>query len=143
MNSLYLNVVVVIIFGCIYLGSTVAFNAIIAASVVALGVSYGIPVALNLATLRRKLPERAFRLPSWLGWSVNIIGLVYTIITTVLFLFPPALPVSGSTMNYCVVAFAIILVISTIQWVVDGRKNFEGPRVTIDASAHRASLQGA
>lgn len=140
LNALYLNVVVVIIFGCIYLGSSVAFNAIIAASVVALGVSYGIPVALSLATMRRKLPERAFALPNWLGWTANIIGLVYTIVTTVLFLFPPAIPVSGSTMNYCVVAFAIILIVSTIQWIVDGRKNFEGPRITIDESAHRASL---
>ena len=26
-------------------------------------------------------------------------------------------------------AFAIIIVISTIQWFVDGRKNFTGPRV--------------
>lgn len=140
MNALYLNVLVVIVFGCIYLGSSVAFNAIIAASVVALGVSYGIPVALNLASFRRKLPERSFALPPWLGWTANVIGLIYTIVTTVLFLFPPAIPVSGSTMNYCVVAFAIILVISTVQWIVDGRKNFEGPRITIDASAHRASL---
>lgn len=140
LNALYLNVAVVVVFGCIYLGSSVAFNAIIAASVVALGVSYGIPVAVCLASRRRNLPERAFALPSWLGWTANVIGLVYTIVTTVLFLFPPALPVSGSTMNYCVVAFAVILIISTIQWIVDGRKNFEGPRVTIDQSVHRASL---
>jgi choline transport protein len=140
LNALYLNVVVVVVFGCIYLGSTAAFNAIIAASVVALGVSYGLPVAMSLASFRRKLPERSFALPEWLGWTANIIGLVYTIVTTVLFLFPPALPVSGSSMNYCVVAFAIILVISTVQWIIDGRKNFEGPRITIDSSAHRASL---
>jgi len=71
---LLLDCFIVIIFGCIYLGSSVAFNAIIAASVTALGVSYGIPVALNLSTLRRKLPERQFRLPDWLGWAANVIG---------------------------------------------------------------------
>ena len=82
LNALYLNVVVVVIFGCIYLGSTVAFNAIIAASVTALGVSYGIPIALNLAYLRTKLPvERAFKLPVGLGWAANIIGLIYTIVS--------------------------------------------------------------
>lgn len=32
-------------------------------------------------------------------------------------------------MNYCIVAFAIIMVISTIQWFVDGRKNFKGPYI--------------
>ncbi|TPX08628.1 uncharacterized protein E0L32_009967 [Thyridium curvatum] len=131
LNALYLNSLVVVIFGCIYLGSTVAFNAIIASSVTALGLSYGIPVALNLWSARSRLPERAFKLPNWLGWTCNIIGLVYTIVTSVLFLFPPALPVDGTSMNYCVVAFAIILTISTIQWIVDGRKNYKGPRVTL------------
>ena len=135
LNSLYLNVAVVVIFGCIFLGSTVAFNAIIAASVVALGVSYGIPVGLNVLCGRSKLAERDFKLPGWLGWTANIIGLVYTIVTTILFLFPPALPVDGTTMNYCIVAFAIIMAISLLQWIVDGRKNFNGPRVTIVDSA--------
>jgi choline transport protein len=132
MNAIYLNVAIVVVFGCIYLGSSVAFNAIIASAVVALGLSYGIPIAINIAYGRSKLPERSFALPSWLGWTANIIGLVYTIVTTVLFLFPPALPVNGTSMNYCIVAFAIIVFISLFQWVVDGRKNFKGPRITIE-----------
>ncbi|KAL8688441.1 MAG: hypothetical protein Q9218_005652 [Villophora microphyllina] len=32
-------------------------------------------------------------------------------------------------MNYCIVAFAIVLIISTFQWFADGRKNFRGPQV--------------
>jgi choline transport protein len=51
--------------------------------------------------------------------------------TTVLFLFPPALPVTGSNMNYCVVAFAVVLMIATIQWFVDARKTFKGPKVVL------------
>ena len=43
-------------------------------------------------------------------------------------------------MNYCIVAFAIIILISAVQWIVDGRKNFEGPRITIAEVEHRASL---
>lgn len=46
---------------------------------------------------------------------------------TVFLLFPPTLPVTGNNMNYAVVAFAVIILISTIQWFVDGRKNFQGP----------------
>ncbi|KAH7353329.1 amino acid/polyamine transporter I [Plectosphaerella cucumerina] len=131
LNALLLNAAVCVVFGCIFLGSTAAFNAIIASSVVALGLSYGIPIAINVAYGRRKLPERAFALPEWLGWVANIIGLVYTAVTSVLFLFPPALPVDGTTMNYCVVAFGIIVLISGFQWLVDGRKNFTGPRNTL------------
>ena len=36
-------------------------------------------------------------------------------------------------MNYCIAAFAIILIISTIQWFVDGRENYKGPQIDIDA----------
>ena len=107
------------------------------------------------------------------------IGIVYVIITTVLFLFPPDLPVTGSNMSmyfcifsipniyispcicsymisnsrllpllnpsisraltrpyhtdYCVVVFFIILLVSVFQWFFDGRKNFTGPRIDIDA----------
>lgn len=78
------------------------------------------------------------------------IALAYISLTTVLFLFPPGIPVTGSNMSkshelgnyaslltlsfpldYCVAAFGIILVISTFQWFVDGRKNFTGPRVDV------------
>lgn len=56
------------------------------------------------------------------------------IVTTVLFLFPPELPTTAANMNYCVVAFGIVLIISVIQWFVDGRKNFKGPQIEIDDS---------
>lgn len=151
LNALMLNVVVVVVFGCIYLGSSVAFNAITASSVVALGISYALPPAMNMLYLRRKLPPRPFAMPEWLGWMANVLGvgmyqplskptklnltqitLAYTILTTVLFLFPPARPVSGSNMNYCIVAFGIIILISGLQWIFDGRKNYTGPRITVD-----------
>ncbi|KAH9869870.1 hypothetical protein J1614_006790 [Plenodomus biglobosus] len=128
LNALMLSAGLASLFGLILIGSSSAFNALVAASVVALGVSYAIPVAINLCRGRKMLPERAFTLPGPVGWIANLIGVGYTIITTVLFLFPPALPVTPSNMNYCVVAFGIILFISTLQWLVDGRKNFTGPR---------------
>lgn len=59
--------------------------------------------------------------------------MLYTILTTVLFVFPPALPVTGNSMNYCIVAFAIVIVISAIQWIVDGRKNYKGPELDVQA----------
>lgn len=37
--------------------------------------------------------------------------------------------------DYCVAAFGIVLVISVFQWIVDGRKNFTGPRVNLDGLA--------
>ncbi|KAL1986683.1 hypothetical protein VTN96DRAFT_5888 [Rasamsonia emersonii] len=135
LNALCLSTILVIIFGCIFLGSSSAFNAIISSSVVALDLSYGMPIVVNCLRGRKMLPERPWSLPSGLAWTANIISLVYIILTTVLFLFPPELPVTGSNMNYCVAAFGIVLVISVFQWIVDGRKNFTGPRVNLDGLA--------
>lgn len=135
LESLAFTVVVVVVFGCIDLGSTSAFNAIISASVVALTLSYGIPVTISCLRGRKMLPEtREFKMPEWLAWPANLIGIAYVILTTVLFVFPPLLPVTGSNMNYCIVAFAIVVLISLIQWIVDGRKNYTGPKVDIDMS---------
>lgn len=74
-NALLLTTGLVVIFGCIFLGSSSAFNAIVSASVVALGLSYAIPPAVNVAQGRNQLPEtRAFKLPNWLGWTCNIVS---------------------------------------------------------------------
>ncbi|KAG8630825.1 hypothetical protein KVT40_002444 [Elsinoe batatas] len=133
LNACILGSVIVTVFGLILIGSSSAFNAIISASVVALGVSYGIPIAVNVAYGRKALPKsRHFILPEPLGWICNLLGLAYVIVTTVLFLFPPILPVTGSSMNYCIVAFGIILIVAVIQWFVDGRKNYTGPRMDLD-----------
>lgn len=76
LNALYLTTALVIIFGCIFLGSSSAFNAIISASVVALGVSYAIPIAVNVLRGRKMLPKsRAFVLPEWFAWFANLLGM--------------------------------------------------------------------
>ncbi|RMZ37662.1 hypothetical protein CA14_004545 [Aspergillus flavus] len=129
LNALILTVAVVICFGCIFLGSTSAFNAIISASVVALDLSYMMPILVNCLQGRNALPERKWNIPRTLGWTADIVSLCYIILTTVLFVFPPSKHVSGSNMNYCIAAFAVIISISVFQWIVDGRKNFTGPQL--------------
>ncbi|KAJ3499698.1 hypothetical protein NLG97_g151 [Lecanicillium saksenae] len=129
LNALILTSVVVVIFGVINIASTNAFNAIISAAVVTLDLSYAMPIAVNCLQGRRALPDRDWKLPMWLGWTCDIVALSYIAITTVLFVFPPERHVTGSNMNYCIVAFAIILAISIFQWIIDGRKNYVGPRV--------------
>lgn len=42
-------------------------------------------------------------------------------------------------MNYCIAAFGVVLVISAIQWFVDGRKNFKGPRMEHDVLVAQSS----
>ncbi|KAJ2896712.1 Choline transport protein [Zalerion maritima] len=124
----------VIIFGLVFLGSDSAFNAIVSASVVELGVTYAIPPLINCLRGRKMLPEtRPFKIPYGLGWPCNIVGILWTLLTTVLFVFPPKIPVTGTNMNYCVVAFGVVILIASMQWIFDGRKNYSGPHVDLDA----------
>ncbi|KAI2787256.1 hypothetical protein POX_f07619 [Penicillium oxalicum] len=140
LNALILTVVVVIIFGCIFLGSSSAFNAIISAAVVSLDLSYAMPILVNCLQGRRALPERKWKIPNTIGWVIDMVSLAYIALTTVLFVFPPSSTVTGSSMNYAVAAFAVILIISVFQWFVDGRKNFTGPRVDVTLDAVDTTL---
>lgn len=104
-------------------------------SVIALSITYGMPIAINCMQGRRKLPaDRAFILPEWFAWIANIVSIVYIVLTTVLFFFPEDLPVTGNNMNYCIVVFAIWMFICTAWWFIHGRKHYTGPKVEIDGA---------
>lgn len=36
-------------------------------------------------------------------------------------------------MNYAIVAFGVVLIIAVVQWLIDGRKNYEGPHIDSEA----------
>lgn len=128
LHALTLTLVVSCIFGLVFLGSSSAFNAITSASVIALCLTYAIPVAINCCQARRALGSQHFRLPAAVGWTVNVFGILYVMLTTVLFFFPPEVPATGSSMNYSIVAFAILMILCFGYWFIGG-KHYKGPKV--------------
>lgn len=119
----------VLIFGLIYLGSTVALNAILSAAVVLLQISYMVPIATVLirggdasfAGHSRKWSLGRWRRP------INIGAMAFALLTSLCFLFPPALPVEGETMNYAVVVVSVVALFSGLAYAFDGRTKFNGP----------------
>ncbi|KAK5989381.1 Choline transport protein [Cladobotryum mycophilum] len=88
--SLIFNAVAYGICGCIYLGSSTAFNAILSSSVVLQQLSYLMPTALLVYRRRSEefLPkDRVFRLPDWFGWTVNLWLVALSTILLVFFFF--------------------------------------------------------
>ncbi|KAG2009406.1 hypothetical protein GB937_007809, partial [Aspergillus fischeri] len=57
------------------------------------------------------------------------VAIAYILLTTVLFLLPPSLPVTGRSMNYGMVVIGIVLIISIAYWFVKGRKRFSRQHV--------------
>ncbi|OQE43616.1 hypothetical protein PENCOP_c003G06867 [Penicillium coprophilum] len=100
--GLIFNFVIMFIIGCIYLGSSSAFNAFIGSGLVLQHISYAIPAVLLMYRKRSEiwLPrDRAFRLPSVVGWSVNAITIGFAILVLIFYDLPTVLPVTGSNMN--------------------------------------------
>ncbi|KAI3095126.1 hypothetical protein CBS147333_9852 [Penicillium roqueforti] len=72
---------------------------------------------------------------AWLGfWGpqllqgglclVGVVAIAYISFTTVLFMFPPTRPVTGSTMNYAIATTGAFALLSAIYWFVRGQKRF-------------------
>ncbi|GAA5832508.1 hypothetical protein JCM11251_001352 [Rhodosporidiobolus azoricus] len=122
-----------IVFALIYFGSSSSFNAILSSSVVMLNMSYCVPIALLLVRGRHLLRPESFPSPTWtlgpiLGPLANIVALCFTALTTVFFVFPPELPATGTSMNYAVAVFGIVIIMASGTWIFQGRKEFSGPR---------------
>lgn len=114
--ALLFNAVVIFIIGCVYLGSSTAFNAIIGTGIVLQNISFAIPAALLLYRRRsvEYLPvNRSFSLGA-LGWIVNLATIGFCLVTLVFYDLPVSLPVTGFNMSmtscfqvYCFMANSV------------------------------------
>jgi choline transport protein len=99
--ALLVNSVVVSLIGCVYLGSTNAFNSMISTGVVLQQLSFAIPASLLLYRRRSSkfLPAgRSFNLRHF-GWIANSLTIVLSVISLVFYSFPTVMPVTASNMS--------------------------------------------
>lgn len=73
-NAMMLSMVVQIVLGLIYFGSSAAFNAFSGVGVICLTASYAVPLAINVATGRKQVQGAKFSLGK-LGMPCNLIAL--------------------------------------------------------------------
>lgn len=81
LNAMMLSMIVQIGLGCIYFGSTAAFNAFSSVGVIFLTVSYAIPITVSLAGGRTHLIGAPFNLGTF-GIVCNVITICKSSITT-------------------------------------------------------------
>ena len=135
------------------IGSSVAFNDIISITVVGLYASYLVAIVLLLwrrvtgairpanesplettivNTPSATLTWGPFKMPDLLGIVVNVIAIVYTIIVFLFSFWPPATPVTPSTMNYASLVFGFVVIVSVGWYVAVARKFYKGPVVEVE-----------
>ncbi|KAF8866182.1 choline transport protein [Acephala macrosclerotiorum] len=110
-----------LLFGLLYLGPTVAFNACVASTTTFLNVSYAMPIVVLVVRGRGILQRetKAFGLGRY-GYAANYVGIVFVGVTSV-FCFPAALPTTSSTMNYVSAVLGIFVMLLSGIWLGYGK----------------------
>lgn len=116
----------VALLGCLYLGSTVAFNSFISGAILLQYISYSMCVLLLLFHGRENIKHGPFWLGK-LGYVTNFVTVGWTLLCLVFYSFPPAYPVAAISMNYvsCVIVF--IFLYAGTWWALVGRKQYIAP----------------
>lgn len=116
------------ILSLINLGSTVAFNALIALPMIALYISYLIPIVLlTLSQIAGKHPVYGpWRLERW-SVPVKLFAICYIFYVLVFLPFPTVRPVTKATMNYAGPVVLGVILVALGDWGVRGRRKFRVP----------------
>ncbi|GAX76550.1 hypothetical protein CEUSTIGMA_g3996.t1 [Chlamydomonas eustigma] len=111
------------------LGSTVAFNAIISLSTVALNVAYIIPNLARITWGRKRFVPGPFNLGIW-AYPINAIGTVWVIFILVVFSLPTVHPVTGENLNYAGIMLLGTAIVSLLWYgtpYIGAYRWFKGP----------------
>lgn len=133
--------VLVTCLGCIYVGSTTAFQALISSFIVLSTLSYFGAILPSVLTGRRNIVPGPFYMGKNLGMVVNIISLVYIIVTVVFFCFPLVMPATVQNMNYTSVITVGLMTLTAGWWFVRGRTEYRGPQFSFEAAKQLTCVQ--
>ncbi|KAK6073144.1 amino acid permease [Seiridium cupressi] len=126
-----LTAILVTILGCIYVGSTTAFNAFAGSFVLMSSSSYIAALLPHLLTGRKNITYGTFHLNRGpLGYVLNTVACGYMMVWFVIYCFPFALPVDAPSMNYASLLWGGLTILLLIWWSVGARNGYEGPKTT-------------
>lgn len=126
LNAMMLIMVIEILLGLIYFGSTAAFNGFSGAGVIFLTIAYVMPIVMSLATGRKSLKAGEYDFGAF-GVFCNVVSIAWTVLVTPLFSMPSFIPTAANTMNYASAVFVGGTAVSALWYFVWGRKNYNGP----------------
>ncbi|CUM67311.1 uncharacterized protein PRCAT00005004001 [Priceomyces carsonii] len=115
---------IISILGCIYLGSSTAFNALVGCNALMGYISFAFPIAFLLLGGRKRLSKSTFELGPVFGSILNILALGWIIFAVVMLEFPYTKPVTAGNMNYSSAIIGGTGIIALICWIISGRKHY-------------------
>ena len=116
------------VLGCIYVGSSTAFNAFVGSFVVFSTLSYIAAIGPHLLSRRSNVVPGPFWMKGMLGFIMNGAACCYILVFVVIYCFPYALPVTAANMNYsCLITGGLTIFIAA-WWLWKGGRGYTGPR---------------
>ncbi|PNS14566.1 Choline transport protein [Sphaceloma murrayae] len=145
LNAMMLSMGVQILLGLITFGSSAGFSAFSGVGVIALTLSYAMPIAVSLLGGRKYVRSGRFYLGAF-GAVANVVALAWSLLVIPLFCMPLVVPVTTATMNYASVVFVGFTAIAAVWYLVYSRKHYSGPPTSEGAVAdvaHKHSMDKA
>lgn len=127
--------------GCIYVGSTTAFQALISSFIVLSSLSYFGAIFPHVLSSRRNMVPGPFYMGQKLGTVVNIVALMYIMVTVVFFCFPLVMPATVKNMNYTSVITVGLMALVGLWWIFRGRRVYRGPQYSFETAERLSALQ--
>ncbi|KAF5373654.1 hypothetical protein D9758_000775 [Tetrapyrgos nigripes] len=124
--GVWVSVFVGCVISCAYIGSVIAFNAILSSAAIAVMLGYLQPILIRVFWPSALSSRGPFHLGKW-SWTINALSFAFTVFICVLFILPTAHPVTKDNMNYAIVSVGGIMLIVATTWIFWGRFSFKGP----------------
>lgn len=154
--SLIANSVCVFVLGCVYLGSSTAFNALVSTGIILQQLSFAFPAALMLyrrakGTLEEVMPssKTGFKLRFGIGPVVNVLTIIMALLALVFYDLPVVLPVTVGNMSkipsspvpfhdhladhhvadYSCAVIGVMGLLALANWFGYATRKYQGPRM--------------
>lgn len=136
-NAALLVVFIAAAVSCTVLGSSVAFSAITATSVICQNISY-LFVLMTRLTLGRSSFEPARWNLGHLSLPIGCFSILWITYLSIILLLPQVFPITLQTLNYSPICLGIVTFVSVIGWVLPfgwgGWHWFKGPSKTLSTA---------
>ncbi|KAJ8652213.1 hypothetical protein O0I10_012174 [Lichtheimia ornata] len=129
--AVWFNITVSGIVGILYMINSTAYEAIVSVNTIGSQLSYLVPIVLRITVARKTFQPGPWNLGRF-STIVGVISSCWLIFTCCLFICPTEAPITPDNMNYAIVPFAFIMILSGGYFALFARKWFTGPVRVID-----------
>ncbi|CAM6112731.1 unnamed protein product [Calypogeia fissa] len=129
--AVWLSALVAFCMALTYLGSVVAFTAMVSIATIGLYISYALPILFRITVGHKNFVPGPFNLGRF-SRLIGTVAVLWVITITVLFCLPVTYPITSQTLNYTPVLVGGVFILSFGGWVLSARKWFVGPVSNMD-----------